>query len=222
METKIKGLIFDLDGTLTMTQHFHFQALHEVFQKYGIDYTQKEDQEKYSGKGSKYTCEQVLKTAGKDATPELIESCAAAKKAAYDKIISASEIIPVKGAKEFLAAARDKGIKMIVATGNKQEATRYILEKAGLGGLFDGILSQEAVKNQKPAPDIFLAAATALGLQPNECVVFEDAINGIMAAASANIKCIALTTGSPAEELLKAGATDTVQDYLDPKLNNIF
>jgi len=222
MQTKIKGLIFDLDGTLTLTQQFHYQALHEVFKEYGIDYTQKEDQEKYSGKGSKYTCEQVLKAAGKNSSPEEIEACAAKKKAAYDRIISGSEIMPVKGVKEFLTLARDAGLKMIVATGNKLEATKTILQKAGIKGFFNMIISQLDVKNQKPAPDLFLAAAEKMGLAPDECIIFEDAVNGVAAAKAGNIKCIAITTGSPAEELLKAGAWETVPDYNDPKLKNIF
>ena len=219
---KIKGLIFDLDGTLTLTQQFHYQALHEVFKGYGIDYTQKEDQEKYSGKGSKYTCEQVLKAAGKNATPEEIEACATRKKEEYDKIISSNEIVPVKGAKKFLTAAGSAGLKMIVATGNKQEATKYLLNKAGLGEFFNEIISQSDVKNQKPSPDLFLAAVEKMGLQPDECIVFEDAVNGVVAAKAGNIKCVALTTGSPAEELLASGAQTAVADYTDPQLKKLF
>jgi beta-phosphoglucomutase len=219
---KPKGFIFDLDGTLTLTQHLHYLALHEVFNKYGIDYTQKEDQEKYSGKGSKYTCEQVLKSRGKDSSPAEIEKCAAAKKESYDKIIEAGEIKPVPGVSAFLEKARTAGIKMIVATGNKAAATAYLLDKAGLSGYFKKIISQSDVKNQKPAPDLFLKAASELGLKPDECVVFEDALNGVTAAKSGGIPCIALTTGSPAEELLKAGAAMAVADYTDKQLIKLF
>jgi len=220
--TKPKGLIFDLDGTLTLTQNLHYQALHAVFEKYGIDYTQKEDQEKYSGKGSKYTCEQILKTSGKDSSATEIEKCAAAKKEAYDKIIEKSQINPVPGVGEFLKKARDAGIKLIVATGNKLEATRLLLDKAGIGAFFKDIVSQEAVKNQKPFPDIFLLAAEKMGFKPEECVVFEDAINGVTAAKAGKIPCVAITTGSPAEELIKAGAEMAVADYNDPKLLKLF
>jgi beta-phosphoglucomutase len=222
MKTQIKGLIFDLDGTLTLTQQYHYQALHEVFKGYGIDYTQKDDQEKYSGKGSRYTCEQVLESAGKNPDAALVEDCAAKKKIAYDRIISENAIAPVKGVKEFLTAARAAGLKLIVATGNKLEATRLLLQKAGIGEFFETIVSQQDVKNQKPAPDIFLAAAGKMGLKPEECLVFEDALNGVTAAKAGNIPCIALTTGSPEGELLQAGAQTTIADYTDTKLQTIF
>jgi|WetSurMetagenome_2_1015567.scaffolds.fasta_scaffold348700_2 beta-phosphoglucomutase len=219
---KTKGFIFDLDGTLTLSQHLHYLALHEVFLAYDIDYTQKEDQEKFSGKGSRYTCEQVLKNAGKDSSPAEIDKCATAKKEAYDKIISGARIDPVPGIEAFLEKARTAGIKMIIATGNKLEATHLLLQKAGIGDFFGKIVSQSDVKNQKPAPDIFLKAASELGLKPEECVVFEDAINGITAAKAGQIPCVALTTGSPAEDLLKAGADITVADYNDQKLIKLF
>ena len=221
MKTKIKGLIFDLDGTLTMTQQFHYRALREVFGTYGIEYTAKEDQEKYSGKGSKYTCEQVLMGAGKNPDPAMIDECANKKKIAYDKIISENDITAVPGIRDFLARAKAAKLKMIIATGNKLEATRLILQKAGIGEFFNEIVSQSDVKNQKPAPDIFLAAAARMGLKPEECLVFEDAINGVTAAVAGHIPCIALTTGSVAAELLKAGAIEVVADYNDQKLFKI-
>jgi beta-phosphoglucomutase len=221
---KIKGLIFDLDGTLTLTQQFHAQALHEVFlNDYGIEYTQKEDQEKYSGKPSKHTCEMVLKEHGKHPTTEEIEKCAARKKEVYDKILAKSEIIAVKGIEDFLKKAKANGLKLIVATGNKVENTKIILKRAGIAEYFnDEIVGQADVKNHKPAPDIFLHAAKTIGLKPEDCVVFEDSLNGVQAAASAKIKCIGLTTAEEKGKLMAAGATETIADYTDEKLNKIF
>jgi beta-phosphoglucomutase len=219
---KIKGLIFDLDGTLTLTQEFHYEALHEVFlNDYGIDYTQAEDQELFSGKGSKYTCEQILKNRGKNPTASDIEKCAARKKEVYERILAGKEIIPVPGIKDFLDSSKKEGLKMIVATGNKPEATKIILERAGILGYFDVIVSQANVKNQKPAPDLFLLAAEKLNAAPEECVVFEDSINGIEAAKAGNIPCVALTTGTAAEKLIAAGALETIKDYNDPKLKKL-
>jgi beta-phosphoglucomutase family hydrolase len=222
--TKPKGLIFDLDGTLTLTQQLHANALREVFlNDYGIVYTPEEDQEKYSGRPSKFTCEQVLRENGKNPTAEEIEKCAARKKEVYVRILADSEIIPVNGAKNFLEKARKEGLKIIVATGNKPEFTKILLQKAGIDDFFDDmIVCQSDVKNQKPAPDIFLFAAEKLGLKPEECIVFEDSINGIQAAAAAHIPCIAITTAATAEELLAAGAMSAVADYTDEKLFQIF
>jgi beta-phosphoglucomutase len=222
MKNKIKGFIFDLDGTLTLTQQLHYLALREVFSRYGIKYTQKEDQEKFSGKGSKFTCEQVLKAAGKNPSPTDIEKCADQKKDLYNQIIASTKITPVPGIKTFLETAQQKGIRMIVATGNKLDAAKMLLDKAGIGKFFNKIISQSDVKNQKPAPDIFLLAANKLNLPPEECIVFEDSINGVTAAKAGHITCVALTTGSPAKALLKAGAALTISNYKDPRLKKLF
>jgi beta-phosphoglucomutase family hydrolase len=221
---KPKGLIFDLDGTLTLTQQFHADALREVFlNDYGINFTQAEDQEKYSGRPSSYTCEQVLKEHGRNPSPEEIEKCTTKKKEIYNRILAEREIVLVAGAKDFLDATTKKGLKMIVATGNKSEFTKIILQRAGIAKYFDdNIASQSDVKNSKPAPDVFLLAAEKMNLKPEECVVFEDSLNGIQAAVAAHIPCVALTTAEKKEALLKAGATVTITDYTDKNLLEIF
>jgi len=221
--TKLKGLIFDLDGTLTLTQPLHYEALHEVFlNDYGIEYTQKEDQEKYSGQGSKYTCERVLKEHGKNPSQEEIEKCSARKKGVYDRILANSAIITVSGIRDFLKTVKEKGLKLIIATGNRAENTKIILGRIGILEYFgDKIVSLLDVKNHKPAPDVFLLAAKKLGLKPEECMVFEDSLNGVHAAKAGNIPCIALTTETTKEKLLEAGAIATIDDYNDKKLIEI-
>jgi|WetSurMetagenome_2_1015567.scaffolds.fasta_scaffold162220_2 beta-phosphoglucomutase len=222
--TKPKGLIFDLDGTLTLTQQLHAQALSEVFfNDYGITYTQREDQERYSGRPSRYTCEQVLKEHGLSPTAKEIEKCAARKTEIYKQIIAEEEIFPVPGVKDFLEKAKNKGLKLTVATGNKPEFTKILLTKTGILEYFDDrIVSQSDVKNSKPAPDIFLLAAEKLNLRQDECIVFEDSLNGVSAAATAKIPCIALTTAEKKEDLLAAGAKETIADYTDKKLDELF
>ena len=68
------------------------------------------------------------------------------------------------------------------------------MEKVGLLSYFDVIVTAEDVANGKPFPDIFLRAASMLGVAPEDCIVFEDAANGIMAAKSALMKCVALNS----------------------------
>lgn len=217
----IKGYIFDLDGTLTMTQNLHQQALQHVFSRYGIEYTRAEDQEKYSGKRSKTIFEEVLRAAGKNPTIQEIESCALEKKQYYNQLLEETEIKPVAGLKSFLDDARAAGKKLIVATGNKLEPSKKILERAGVIEYFPEIVTQQDVEHQKPAPDIFLLAAQKMGLHPSECVVFEDALNGVKAAKAGGIKCIGMATGTTAEKLIAAGADSAVADYTDQNLKNL-
>jgi beta-phosphoglucomutase family hydrolase len=218
---KTKGLIFDLDGTLTLTQQFHYQAFSEVFKKDGLVYSPADDL-RYAGKGSSCIFPEFFAEHGIKITAEEVKAYADAKKTAYDRIIHQARIEPVPGIKTFLEKAKSKGLKMIVATGNKLEATRYILEKAGLNGYFGDIVTNLDVTKSKPAPDIFLKAAEKLQLNPSECIVFEDSLNGIQAAKAGQIPCVALATGHKAEDLSKTGAQIVIADYTDLKLNELF
>jgi beta-phosphoglucomutase len=209
---QIKGLIFDLDGTLTLTQHFHFMAYHEVFKRHGINYT-REDDYKHAGKGSSCIFPDVFKENGRTITAEEIQKYAEEKKVIYDKLIAESDIQAVPGIESFLKKMKQNGIKMAVASGNKLESIETILKKTGINQYFSIIVTNKDVKRSKPAPDIFLKAAEKLGLEQNQCIVFEDAENGIKAAKTAGIFCIGLGTGLTKEQLLKVGADFVVNNY---------
>jgi beta-phosphoglucomutase family hydrolase len=211
--TNIKGLIFDLDGTLTLSQQYHYQAFAKVFKKYGITYTKEEDKYEYAGKGSRCTFPEVFAKHGRKLTDEEIEKLSNEKKEVYDRIISKAKIKGVPGVKTFLERMKKHGRKMIVASGNKAESIDFILKKTKLRKYFDVFITNKDVKKSKPAPDIFLAAAKKLGLKPHECIVFEDAVNGIHAAKAGGIPCVALATGIRKKDLAAAGAKMVVTDY---------
>lgn len=210
-----KGYIFDLDGTLTLTQHLHYQAFSVVFKRYGIEYTEHDDRYKYAGTGSKYIFPTVFAEHGRILSEEEIAQFSAEKRDIYDQILEKSSVQAVSGALEFLSEAQQRRIKMIVATGNKAEETKIILAKAGIADFFDQIVSQKDVEHQKPAPDIFLLAAQKLGLSPQDCIVFEDGINGVKAAKAGGIYCVALDTSIANEELVKAGADMVITNYFN-------
>ncbi|MCC7196583.1 HAD family phosphatase [Candidatus Peregrinibacteria bacterium] len=212
--SKIKALIMDMDGTLIISQHFHADALIKTFKEYGITYSREEDQKKYSGKRSKVTCEAVFKENGKNPTEEEVTACANQKKKYYDEIIAEAEIPQVPGIIELLKKAETKKLPIAIASGNKQDAAKKLLERSQIGDhWFKKIVTQEQVKNTKPAPDLFLLAAKELSVEPQNCIVFEDALNGVKAAKAANMFCVAVTTGESKEALQQAGADIVVQDY---------
>lgn len=209
-----KGLIFDLDGTLTLSQHFHYQSFGEIFQLHGIPYTV-EDDYRHSGKGSHTIFPAIFEEHGEQITEEQIEEMSQKKKEIYEKIVIGSRVEAVPGVQDFLTRMHQKGIPMIVATGNKQEFIEMLLSKAKIPNFFQDIVTNKEVEHSKPEPDIFLKAAEKLHLDPSECIVFEDAANGILAAESAEMPCVALMTGMTREELEDAGADLVVQDYTE-------
>lgn len=210
----LKGVIFDMDGTLTLTEGLHHLAFAQIFKRYGIEFSPEEEVRQYAGKGSKITFEEVFAKHNKTLTPKELEECINEKRNLYKKIVQEEQIPIVDGIREFIKKVEDKGLKKIIATGNSDmEAVHYILKKVGLLDYFPDIISISEVPRGKPFPDVFLEAAHRLGFNTDECVVFEDAINGVEAAAAANIRCVAVETTTDREALLKAGASDVIKNY---------
>lgn len=209
-----KGLIFDLDGTLTLTQQFHAMAFSEVFKNHGVTYSAADDY-RYAGKGSHCIFPEFFKEHGITLNEKQVEDFSNEKKVIYDRILAEHQIEKVAGIDEFLTNMKNKGIRMIVASGNKLEAVQNILKRTNLWDFFDEIITNKDVKKSKPDPEIFLKAAEKLKLKPEECIVFEDAINGINAAKAGGMTCIALTTGNTATVLLTAGAAYAVKNYTE-------
>jgi len=91
----------------------------------------------------------------------------------------------LSGAKEIVLELKRRGIKTAIASVSKN--TRTVLQGTGIDNLFDVIVDGYSVKSTKPAPDIFLFAAKELGVEPEDCVVIEDAEAGIEAALAGNM-----------------------------------
>jgi len=219
----LKGVIFDLDGTLTFTEELHYKAFAAIFKEYGIDFTYEEEVTKYAGSGSENIFTKVFADRGKAVSAEEIKQLCAKKKELYKKIVQESEIPVVVGARELVEKIHELGVKKIIATGNSDmQAVHLVLEKAKLFKYFPEILSIKEVPRGKPFPDVFLEAAKRIGCEPWECVVFEDSINGVEAAYAAGITCVALETSTHREDLLKAGAESVIRNYLEIIHNPLF
>lgn len=210
---KIRGLIFDLDGTITLTQQFHYQAFSQVFAKYGITYTEEDDLYKYAGMGSGVIFPTVFADHGLTLTPEQIKKYSDEKKEIYDRIIHSEAIVPVAGVEDFLKRMQSRGYRMCVASGNKLESIEYLLDAIHVRTFFEFIVTNKDADKPKPSPDIFLAAAKKFGYEPEECVVFEDAVNGITAAESAGMTSVGIATRIPEMDLRNVGADIVVNNY---------
>lgn len=99
--------------------------------------------------------------------------------------------VPIKkGLFEFLDFLKDNNIKMAVATSTSAKTALKVIKKAGVYDYFDSFVCGDDVKNGKPHPEVFLTAAERIGVPPEECVAFEDSINGIKSAFAANMTTV--------------------------------
>lgn len=188
----IKGFLFDLDGVIVDTAVFHFQAWRRCAQKLGGDFTEAQNEE-LKGVSRVDSLKKIIEWTGASVTADEFEALMVEKNEWYLELVqelSAADGLP--GAMAFLQQAHARGIK--IALGSASKNAPMILDKMGLTPLFDAINDGNNVINGKPHPEVFLKGAAALGLNPEECVVFEDSIAGVQAAKTGGMSCVGIGT----------------------------
>jgi len=197
MRRKIKAVIFDLDGVITDTSEYHFQAWKRLADEEGITFN-RDDNDKLRGV-SRSECLKILLN-GKQVLAEQFQEMMDRKNEYYVELLRqmTSENI-LSGAKEIVLELKRRGIKTAIASVSKN--TKTVLQGTGIENLFDVIVDGYSVKNTKPAPDIFLFTAKELGVKPKDCAVVEDAEAGIEAALAGNMLPIGI---GPEERVEKA------------------
>jgi beta-phosphoglucomutase len=189
----IQACIFDLDGVIVDTAVYHYKAWKRLANELGFDFTE-EQNELLKGVSRTRSLEIILDIGGVIKTDAEKEELAARKNAWYVDMITQmkpDEILP--GAKEFVEACRNAGIKTALGSASKNSMT--ILEKINMVNLFDAIIDGNKVSKAKPDPEVFLKGAEEVKVAPANCVVFEDAIAGVEAAINGGMKVVGI--GSP-------------------------
>lgn len=199
----LKALIFDVDGTLAETEEAHRQAFNETFQSMGLDWH-----------WNKELYRDLLKTTGgkermaayqdrmdgsfeQKLSQNEIAKIHIEKTAKYSTLLAEGKLKLCEGVADVVAKARDTGLKLAIATTTNTpnvEALCQCCWAKPATEVFDHIAAGDMVKQKKPAPDVFLLALKQLGLDPEECIAFEDSRNGIMSAKGAGLRV--LTTPS--------------------------
>jgi kojibiose phosphorylase len=174
----ILGAIFDLDGVLTDTSEFHFLGWQRLADEEGFPFDRQAN-EALRGVSRQESLKRLLK--GKEVEEDRLAEMMERKNRYYeDQIVNLTPNDLLPGAREFLEELRVNGIK--IAVGSASKNARTVIEKLEIASLFDAISDGNSVERQKPAPDLFLHAASQLGLPAEKCVVFEDAEAGVSAA----------------------------------------
>ena len=186
--TSIRGCIFDLDGVIVDTAHFHFLAWKRLAAEWDIVLTE-DYNEKLKGVSRMDSLDIILSVGNKTLTAEEKEQAAIKKNdwyLSYVNTLTSDDALP--NVVTFLSDL--KRHDFILAIGSSSKNARPILEKLCLTDMFTAIVDGNDLSNAKPHPEVFTKAAELLGLNPANCVVFEDAQSGIEAAKRANMKCI--------------------------------
>ncbi len=180
---QFKGLIFDCDGTLVDSMPLHYLAWKKAMQHVGIHISQEQF---YFFAGMPTVT--IIETLAKEQNV-VCDAQAAAEEKERLFLENIEQLEPIHSVIEIVHREQGRR-KMAVASGGWRSVIDRSLAAVGLAGMFDAIVGADDVARGKPAPDIFLKAAECLGLNPAECLVYEDGNLGIEAATAAGMQVI--------------------------------
>ncbi len=195
----IKGILFDLDGVIVDTLHYHYLAWKHMFETYGGT-VREHTVLLHEGRSSHEILPLLMEESGVAIPPQQQGKLIEEKRAYYRSI---AHVEPYPNAFAVIAALKERGFKLALVTACALENMRHSLNGAQRS-LFDFIVTGGEVARAKPYPDSYLAAAENLGLGAGACLVVENAPLGIEAAKNAGMLCAAIQTTLGKEYLARA------------------
>lgn len=202
-DTSFRAAIFDMDGVLIDTVLLHWEAYNEVlFEKYGKKVTQSQ----LTGLIG-MTLDQQIPLLN-DMFKITIDSETFIPEANKRKELKMAQLAPKEGVVDFLRDLHDNHIKLGVGTSTSEVVAKDLLTNIGIVHFFDCIVGEESVVKHKPDPEVYITVAKQLGVEPDRCIVFEDAPKGVSAGVRAGMKVVAIQTSYvPSSELEAANVT---------------
>lgn len=188
-------VIFDMDGVVSDTQSIHSRIECQMLAELGIAITEAEVTRRFAGSSLKEQFVTLFVENGL-VCPDLDELTKRKRELFY---ACSAEFVAIEGTREVIRQLQSRE-RIALASGSSLITIDRVLTRIGMLDAFAVIASAEEVPRGKPAPDVFLLAAERLGAHPRDCVVIEDAVNGMIAAREAGMRCIALAP-DPSQEL---------------------
>jgi beta-phosphoglucomutase len=204
-----KAVLFDMDGVIVDSEPLHVAAFQATLKRYGHDLSEEQYKQHFAGKTDEAGFKQYFDFIGETVELPVIMN----KKATAYLELAADQLVPYPGVVEFIKSLAEQGTPLALVTGSLKAEAEVTLEAFGLTELFKAVIAAEDILQSKPNPEGYLKGAKALGFNPADCIVIEDAPSGVAAANAAGMHCLAVTTTHTKEEL--AGATITI-DLLRP------
>lgn len=212
--TRLYGLIFDVDGVIADTEAVNARATIKVFEDLlGVKGVKREDFEAGLGRGAEEYVKSAARVHGLELTEEQVKKATQLRQEHFLKILSEEPLPAFPGVLELMnEALRREDFRVAIATSGTLEKSKAVLDAAKVPYQKMVYINGNNVKNKKPDPELFLLAANRLDIEPANCVVIEDAPNGIQAAKAAGARCIAVTNSMEATNLQQA---DLICDSLE-------
>ncbi|MGV8162063.1 MAG: HAD family hydrolase [Candidatus Nanoarchaeia archaeon] len=216
---KLGAIIFDMDGVLVDSTKYNWESFRLIWKKLGVDLSD-HNRSKYLGRSIK---DQIQLVKEEYAYSKEIDFQKFVKDALEIQLdIMKHELVQNKKVLELIKSARQKNIKIAVATASTGVRAKKMLELLGVIDELDLLVTAEDVAEHKPSPDVYLKTAEVLDVKAEECVVFEDAINGIVAAKKAGMKVIGFKNKYVTEkEMTDFGAEYAINDFSEVTITSL-
>ncbi len=190
----ITALIFDFDGLIVDTETLHYRTWNSLYESYGVRLRLDRWLLDLGTHGMFDPCADLEELLGR---PIDRDATLSDRRAHHVGLVEQEELRP--GVRTVLAEGRSAGLKMAVATSSTRDWVERWLRHHEIRDYFTCVRSRDDVTQVKPAPELFLSAAACLGVAPEACVVFEDSPNGMVAAAAAGMRCVAVPNNMTAQ-----------------------
>ena len=185
-----RAVIFDIDGTIVDNMHLHAEAFGVFAERHGLPPLTPDDRARLDGRRNSEIFPILFK---RDVARDEWLQYEEEKEGLYREL-SRGRLAPMPGLKELIRKLKGDGIAVALATSAPEPNVTHTLGEIGLAASFAIIVRGDQVARGKPAPDVFLEAARLLDVPPAQCLVFEDAPMGVVAAQAAGMPVVALTT----------------------------
>ena len=181
-----RAVLWDMDGTLIDSEDFHWISWRNTLANEGITISREQFLSSFGQRNDSI----IPRWLGAASTPERIERIANAKEELYRHLVRKDGISPLPGVASWLHRLHKEGWLQAIASAAPRANIDTVLEALSATHIFQGIVSADDVHRGKPDPEVFLTAASRVGVPPDRCIVVEDAVAGVQGARSAGMKSI--------------------------------
>jgi beta-phosphoglucomutase len=215
--SRLYGLIFDVDGVIADTEAANARASIKVFADFlGLKGVVRKDFEAGLGRGAEEYVKAGARVHGVELTDEQIQEITQLRQEYFLKVLKEESMPPFPGVLELMEKAMNRDdFRLAIATSGTHVKSQAVLEAANIPYQKMVYIHGDYVKHKKPNPELFLLAAKGIDIEPSNCVVIEDAPNGVQAAINAGAKCIAVTNSTTAENLSHANLVCNSLEEID-------